>query len=90
MSVAPTTWHGTDQERVTLLAAMSNNCVCQYDDTNAVCLRRCPSHAALVEDQRFLDGLLFERRIVARLTQEEFQVESERRSGNQGCDGRGG
>lgn len=63
-------FHGTDKERDELLAAMSRNCECLFDGMGAR-TRTCGAHGALVDDQRMLDGLMFARRIRARLITEE-------------------
>ena len=56
-----------------LLNAINRNCVCTF---GALGLREstCPSHAALVSDQRWLDTLLFYRQIAARLNHEEMHT----------------
>lgn len=55
-----TVWHGTDEEQSDLLAALEHNCGCEYEDNNqqAPRLKTCGAHDALVNDQRFLNGLL--------------------------------
>ena len=70
MVVGRVVWNGTEEERRGLLAAMENNCACQFDAMGARTLT-CESHAMLVKDQRALDGLLFVRRIRACLIREE-------------------
>jgi hypothetical protein len=64
-----TIWNGTDEEASRLLRAIERNCNC----SNPVSGPRgtCAPHRMLIEDQRALDGLLFARQIVARLTNEE-------------------
>jgi hypothetical protein len=58
-----TEWHGTDQERKELQAALDRDCSCLPPQL-------CAAHALLF-DQRRLDGLLFARRIRQRLLTEE-------------------
>lgn len=55
-----TIFHGTSDEQSALLEAFERNCDCTYAENGArsTC---CAPHRALVEEQRFLDGLLFER-----------------------------
>jgi hypothetical protein len=64
-------WKGTEQESFDLLKAIQRNCACEYAPTGAR-TRPCLPHQALVGDQRWLDGLLFGRRIADRLTAEEW------------------
>ena len=63
--------HGTPQENLDLVRAVNRNCVCQF---GLMGLRRtsCPAHLMLADDQRALDGLLFGRRIAAKLRAEEW------------------
>ena len=61
-------WHGTSTEWNELAEAIEHNCTCGQRAYGAT---RCPAHQ-LLEDQRALDRLLFERRIVARLIGEEM------------------
>jgi hypothetical protein len=65
-------WHGTEAESRALLAAVARYCACQFADNGALAAA-CPSHDALVRNQRFLDGLLFGRRIGQRLIHEEWK-----------------
>jgi hypothetical protein len=65
-------WNGTEAESRALLAAIARYCACQFADNGALAAA-CPSHDALVRNQRFLDGLLFGRRIGQRLIQEEWK-----------------
>ena len=55
----PVVWHGTAEEAGALLAALAAHCTCntQYGQ-RAVC----PGHEAMLDNQRFLDHLLFLRR----------------------------
>ncbi len=73
MSRRQVIWNGTESESYDLLASVRRNCACQYDQTG-VQVRSCPPHDALVSNQRFLDGLLFARRIVQQLLAEEGLV----------------
>ncbi len=68
-------WHGSQAEALELLQALSRNCECVVT-AEGVRLATCGPHGMLVNDQRAVDGLLFGRRIAARLRQEEFQVEA--------------
>ena len=70
----PVVWHGTQDEALALVDALARNCTCQFGMMN-VRLSTCPGHTALVEDQGFLDRLLFERRDAARLRAEEWAGE---------------
>ncbi len=67
----PTVWHGTYEESIELLGAVSHNCSCEFGD-GGVLLASCASHRMLTESQRILDGLLFARRMAGRLRREEF------------------
>jgi hypothetical protein len=64
-------WHGTYEESVELLHAISRNCACVLGD-GGVRLQQCGAHQMLTDSQRSFDGLLFVRRMAARLRQEEF------------------
>jgi hypothetical protein len=63
-------WNGTEAESLELLKAIARHCACEYAASGA-CIRVCAPHDALAHSQRFLDGLLFARRIGARLIAEE-------------------
>jgi hypothetical protein len=60
-----------------LEAALARNCTCKYGDANER-TETCAPHAALA-DQRWLDGLLFARRINSRLHKEEWALPVTRR-----------
>jgi hypothetical protein len=64
-------WHGTQTEALELLQALSRNCSCVVT-SEGVRLSTCAPHEMLATDQRAIDGLLFARRIAARLRAEEF------------------
>ena len=66
------TWNGTTDEALALLHALRAHCECRIDDGRTVA--PCASHAMLAHDQRAVDGLLFMRRMAARLLAEEFDV----------------
>lgn len=66
------TWNGTPEEGVALLQAFQAHCECQTDKGRTVA--PCVGHTVLAHDQRTLNGLLFMRRIVAKLLSEEFDV----------------
>jgi hypothetical protein len=63
-----TQWQGTETESRELVAAVSANCTCPEQATDE---NRCPAHQALL-DQRFLNGLLFARRLRECLIREEW------------------
>jgi hypothetical protein len=65
-----TEFHGTPDEAEALQKALAANCHCRYDEMG-YCLDRCAPHKALIEDQRFIDGLLCERNLRAKLLEEE-------------------
>ena len=67
-----TVFHGTAQETSYLLRAIERNCACTWASTGHLAVM-CGAHRMLMDDQRALDGLLFARRIVDRLTAEERQ-----------------
>jgi hypothetical protein len=71
--ITTTTWPGTPQDRLDLLRAVKNNCECRFGlmGTRLTC---CPAHLMLVTDRRALDGMLFARRIAAKLQDEEWAV----------------
>jgi hypothetical protein len=64
-------WHGSQTEALELLQALSRNCSCVVT-AEGVRLSTCAPHDMLASDQRAVDGLLFARRIAARLRAEEF------------------
>jgi hypothetical protein len=64
-------WHGSQTEALELLQALSRNCSCVVT-AEGVRLATCAPHEMLSTDQRAIDGLLFGRRIAARLRNEEF------------------
>ena len=66
-------WHGTQTEALELLQALSRNCACVIT-AEGVRLSTCAPHEMLSADQRAVDGLLFARRIAARLHSEEFDL----------------
>jgi hypothetical protein len=68
------TWNGTTDEALALLHALRAHCECRIVDGRTVA--PCASHAMLARDQRAVDGLLFMRRMAARLLTEEFDVEA--------------
>ena len=68
------TWNGTTEEALALLHALRAHCECRIDDGRTVA--PCASHAMLAKDQRAVDGLLFMRRMAARLLAEEFDVKA--------------
>jgi hypothetical protein len=70
------TWNGTTDEALVLLHALREHCECSVDNGRTVAI--CASHAMLVRDQRAVDGLLFMRRMAARLLAEEFDLTPDR------------
>jgi hypothetical protein len=66
------TWNGTTDEALALLHALREHCQCTVDQGRTD--SACASHAMLTHDQRAIDGLLFMRRLAARLLAEEFDA----------------
>jgi len=64
------TWNGTPDEALALLHALRSHCECQVERDRTVA--SCPGHRMLATDQRAVDGLLFMRRMAARLLAAEF------------------
>jgi cob(I)alamin adenosyltransferase len=64
------TWNGTTDEALALLHALRTHCECRVEFEHI--LTPCASHLMLACDQRAVDGLLFMRRMAARLLAEEF------------------
>ena len=68
-----TQWHGTATEHLELTAALTRNCTCMFHaHSRRLCM--CAGHEMFRSDQRAIDGLLFSRRIAARLRNEEFHL----------------
>ena len=65
-------WNGTTDEALALLHALKEHCNCSIKEGRTVA--PCASHVMLASDQRAIDGLLFMRRMAARLLAEEFGV----------------
>jgi hypothetical protein len=63
-------WNGTTDEALALLHALRTHCECRVEAGRTVAV--CASHIMLARDQRAVDGLVFMRRIAARLMAEEF------------------
>ena len=63
-------WFGTRQESSDLIAAITRNCTCEFG-LKGIRLKQCGPHNMLTSDQRALNGLLFARRMAARLRHEE-------------------
>jgi hypothetical protein len=75
-----TVWNGTAQEGQELCEIIKTHCECAtVAETSET--TRCGPHWMLLSDQRALDGLLFARRIAARLLKEEFDGSDERTGG---------
>ena len=68
-----TVWHGTPGERMRLLVSVANNCACSTPTLRAA-PTLCSLHRALCFEQRFLDRLLYARRMRERLMSEEWLV----------------
>jgi hypothetical protein len=66
-----TTWRGTSEESYALINAIAHHCTCRFGLTG-IRLHVCSAHRLLTDNQRALDGLLFSRRMVRRLLEEEF------------------
>lgn len=64
-------WKGTVEEVEALTAALQRNCTCERNAAG-IRLTTCPGHELFIESQRFVDDLLFARRIAARLQREEW------------------
>jgi hypothetical protein len=65
-------WNGTTDEALALLHALRAHCVCAVVEGRTI--GACSAHHMLAHDQRAVDGLLFMRRMAARLLAEEFDV----------------
>lgn len=80
MVVAAVVWHGTDTEALALLAALDAWCRQPEGRTGQQCRHGwtpqqtavCPAHRAFSQDQRYLDGLVYMRRLRERLIAEEW------------------
>ncbi len=68
---AITIWHGSTLEGRALSDASMHNCACEMDPETGAHLTSCPVHDAMTHDQRWLDGLVFARRIAEQLRREE-------------------
>jgi len=66
------TWKGTTDEALALLHALREHCDCHVEQGRTVA--PCAGHTMLARDQRAVDGLLFMRRMAARLLAEEFDA----------------
>jgi hypothetical protein len=66
------TWNGTTDEALALLHALREHCDCRVEQGRTVA--SCAGHHMLARDQRAVDGLLFMRRMAARLVAQEFDV----------------
>lgn len=69
-------WQGDDAQKRELLAAIERNCTCQFDEISRARTATCASHTAML-NQEFLDRLLFNRSIRARLYEEEYLIDKE-------------
>jgi len=85
--ILKTVFRGNKAESLDLIASIAHQCSggadardgqqCTYD-TDGVRKTSCAAHLALIHDQRFLDGILWMRRIAQRLRDEEFADASPR------------
>jgi len=67
-------WHGTNEEAARLLSAVQNNCECETDKHGAI-VKLCSSHKAMVDDQRFMNGVLAYRQMRQALLHEEWTTD---------------
>jgi hypothetical protein len=65
-------WNGTTEEALALLHALREHCECRVERGRTVA--PCAGHIMLAREQRAVDGLLFMRRMAARLLAEEFDL----------------
>ena len=63
-------WNGTPGEYLDLVRILDRHCSCQFG-LMGVRLTRCCAHH-LTDDQRALNGLLYGRRLAARLRDDEW------------------
>jgi hypothetical protein len=68
-----TVWNGTEAESRDLLNSIGRHCACEYAASGAR-TGICAPHDALVRSQRFLDGLLFARRMRTRFIVAEWDT----------------
>ena len=68
-------WRGTYVELRELTAVVERNCSCAAKSTDMP-RATCAAHRMLWQDQRALNGLVFERHIADRLKREEFSASS--------------
>jgi hypothetical protein len=66
-------WNGTERESRDLLNSIGRHCACEYAP-NGARISICAPHDALVRSQRFLDGLLFSRRMRSRFIADEWRT----------------
>lgn len=72
-------FHGSEVEKADLLACLARNCECQYAPVTNIRMTCCPGHKALVEDQKFVDRMVFMRRQRYLLVGQEFHPKKENR-----------
>lgn len=65
-------FHGEEYEARRLLAAIERNCTCTALADGTRKGPPCAPHAALVDDQRFVNGVLCMRRLCIQLAREEY------------------
>jgi hypothetical protein len=65
-------WGGTKEQLQELATAVGHNCTCSRSALAGGTPSTCAAHRMMRQDQRALNGLLFERHIAERLRREEF------------------
>ena len=68
-------WHGSPQESLDLVAAVTQNCDCEFGPMGMK-VQTCSAHGMLT-NQRSLDRLLFVRHIADLLQREEWAASGE-------------
>lgn len=69
--MAEAQWNGTTQESRELVATILRYCTCTYGEAGEI-TNLCASHRALLQDQHWLNHVVFLRRISAHLLIEEW------------------
>jgi hypothetical protein len=72
----PLIWNGTSAEGRELTNAINRNCTCGPYGMLGVRASTCAAHEAFLSEQRFLDGLLWMRRLKDRINAEEHGTEA--------------
>jgi hypothetical protein len=76
-------WNGTAQDSLDLMRVVNRHCSCEFGLMGGVATR-CAAHRMLTEDRRALNGLLFSRRIVSKLRDEEWRIVGRMDTGSAG------